>query len=126
MAAGYTVKVDGLKEFNRDVRKAEKDTRKVVRDRLREVGGVVRVDAANRLQEYDDRSARGLKVRVRAAGIFVEQSLRRTTGLRPDYGALQMTRALIPAVEATEPQMVREMEKAADELADIVEGRFSL
>ena len=126
MAAGYTVKVDGLKEFNRDVRKAEKDTRKVVRDRLREVGDVVRVDAANRLQEYDDRSARGLKVRVRAAGIFVEQSLRRTTGLRPDYGALQMTRALIPAVEATEPQMVREMEKAADELADIVEGRFSL
>lgn len=126
MPAGYTVKVDGLKDFNRDVRKAEKDTRKVVRNRLREVGEVVRVDAANRLQEYDDRSARGLKVRVRAAGIFVEQSLRKTSGLRPDFGELQMVQALLPSVQENEAEMVRQMEKAADDLADVVEGGFSL
>lgn len=118
-----TLKVDGLKEFNRDLRQAEKDTRKVVRDKLKEVGDFVRADAAGRLDEYDPRSASKLRVRVRAAGIFVEQSLRKTTGLRPDFGQLQMTRALLPAMADNEGELMQKMEGAVNDLADVVEGR---
>lgn len=121
---GVTLKVDGLKDFNRDVAKAERDTKKRVRDRLKEVGEVVRVDAAGKLSRYDEHSASKLRVRVRQAGIFVEQSLRKTTGLRPDFGELQMERALLPAMSENESEFVDRMEKVADDLADIVEGKF--
>lgn len=117
------LKVEGLKEFNRDVAKAERETKKVVRDRLKEVGDFVRVDAAGKLSQYDAYSASKLRVRVRQAGIFVEQSLRRTTGTRPDFGALQVTKALLPALAENEGELNEKMEKAADDLADVVEGK---
>ena len=44
------------------------------------------------------RTAEGFRTYVRVGGaVSVEQSLRKTTGLRPDWGALQMTEALLPA-----------------------------
>ena len=61
------------------------------------------------------------------SGVFVEQSLRKTTGHHPEYGALQMRQALIPALVSKSDEVEREMKKAADDLADIVQGsRFSL
>lgn len=121
MAQEATLKVEGLREFQRGVSKAEKDTRKAVRERLKEVGEFVRVDAMGRLSQYDERSAEKLRLRVRQAGIFVEQSLRKTTGLRPDFGELQMSRALIPALTDNEAELLRKMEAAADDLVDVVE-----
>lgn len=119
-----TVRVEGLRDFLRDTNKAEKETKKKVRDRLKEAGDVVREEASRLFSPVSAKTAGGYKVRARVSGVHVEQSLRKTTGMRPDFGALQMRRALVPALINKEDDVYREMEKAADDLADIVEGRL--
>lgn len=119
-----TVRVEGLRDFLRDTNKAEKETKKKVRDRLKEAGDVVREEASRLFSPVSAKTAAGYKVRARVSGVHVEQSLRKTTGMRPDFGALQMRRALVPALINKEDDVYREMEKAADDLADIVEGRL--
>lgn len=114
--------VKGYREFLRACAKAEKDTRKEVRAAFREVGDIVRVDAARRLDGLSPKAAAGLRTRVRQRGVSVEQSLRRTTGKRPDWGAVQMRDALLPAVEAKEDEVVAEMEHAIDRVADHFES----
>lgn len=116
------VRVKGLREFLRATAKADKETKKRIRARFREVGEIVQKDAASRFSRYDGKTAAGFKPVVRQRGVTVEQRLRKTTGKRGDFGALQMRRGLIPAVEANQNKIVDEFEKALDELADIVEG----
>jgi hypothetical protein len=67
----------------------------------------VRARASELFSRYDGRSAAGYKVRVRARGVAIEQSLRRTTGEHPQFGSLQMRTALLPAL-AEEGDNVRQ------------------
>lgn len=126
MAKGYgaqgEIVVRGLKPFLQATAKAEKETKKRIRARFREAGEIVKRDAAGKFLKYDYHTAAGFRVVVRARGVSVEQKLRRTTGKRGDFGALQMTRALIPAADEKTNKIMAEFEKALDELADIVEG----
>lgn len=76
---------------------------------LLEVGEVAKRDAATRFEEWGPENAgthaataAGFRVRIRAGGrVEIEQSLPRTTGQHPEYGALMMTKALLPARDAT-------------------------
>jgi len=63
------------------------------------------------------RTAEGFRTYVRGQGstVQVEQSLRKTTGLRPDWGALQMTEALLPARD-------EKLDEVADRIEDGVGG----
>lgn len=117
MAAG-SVKVKGLRELQRDFRAISKEASKEVRESLREAAEPVRQEAQSLFSGVDARSAAGYKVRVRQRGVAVEQSRRRTTGQHPEYGALQMRRALLPALESRENDVVEGIEKALDRLAD--------
>ena len=74
------------------------ETRRLLRPALKKAAEPVRAEAASRFARYDPRSAAGYKVRVRARGVAVEQSLKRTTGLHPQFGSLQMRQALLPAL----------------------------
>lgn len=116
-----TVRITGLREFVRALNKADKETRKLVLERLKRVGEQVRTDAARRFSPISARSAEGYRLRARVTGVFVEQSLRKTTGKHPTYGALQMRRALIPALIAHEADLQHEMGEAIDDIADILE-----
>lgn len=120
--ANGTVRVRGLKELQRTLKEADKETRKRVRDVLRETGDIVRDEGQSRFSGIDAKSAAGFKVRVRQRGVSVEQTRRKTTGKRPDYGQLQMTRALNPALEAKKDEIVRSFEEAMDKIAAIVKG----
>lgn len=121
--ATQTVRVSGLREFMRATAKADKETKKVVRDKLKEAADIVRVEASQRFSPISAKSAAGYRTRARMSGAFVEQSLRKTTGKHPTYGRLQMRRALEPALEAKSHEVEKRLEKAVDELADIMEGR---
>ena len=121
MAVGE-VRVRGYKEFLRACDHAGKDTKKFVRGAYREVGELVRVEATQLFDPYDTRSAAGYRVRVRQRGVAVEQSLRKTTGKRPDYGALQMTEALLPARQRKEHQVEAAFDTAIDKVADHFEN----
>ena len=121
MAAEYEVVVRGYKEFLRASQHAIPESRAEVRRAFREVGEFVRVRAEELFQPYSSVSASGYRVRVRQRGIAVEQSLRKTTGKRPDYGALQMREALLPARHDTYARTQQEFELALDRVADYFE-----
>lgn len=110
--------VRGYREFLHACDHAGKDSKKEVRDTFRKVGEIVRADAARLFSAVDQKSAAGYRVRVRQRGISVEQSLRKTTGKRPDYGAKQMRDALLPAAERNEDRTQHEFEAAMDRVAD--------
>ena len=125
MAAGKidnaTLVVKGYKEFLRAAKDAGSVTNREVRAAFRRSGEIVRADAAQRLTKYSTTSAAGLKVRVRQRGVAVEQSLRKTTGAHPQYGSLQMRKALLPALARNEPAVEAEFEKALDEVKAVFE-----
>ncbi len=106
-----------MRELQRDFRKIDKGLAKEVRDGLREGGDIVRVEASSRFTRYDARSAAGYKTRVRQRGVAVEQSIGRTTGKRPDFGRLQMDRALEPALEDKRDQVIDSVDKVLGRLA---------
>lgn len=89
-----------------------------MRAALREVAEPVRAEAASLFSTVDPRSAAGYRVRVRQRGVSVEQSLRKTTGQHPEYGALQMREALLPALARKEREIEQGMEEAIDRIAD--------
>ena len=115
------VRLNGYREFVRAANRTSRQARKEIKDAFRDVGEVVRVDAADRFSAYDEATARGFKVRVRERGVAVEQSIGRTTGTRPDFGGIQMTEALIPAGEDNEREIDDRMGEALDEIADYFE-----
>jgi hypothetical protein len=114
--ASSAVRVKGLRELQSALRKVNRGLNKELRAELKNVGEVVRADATSRFSGIDARSASGYKVRVRQRGVAVEQSLKRVTGRRGDYGALQMRRALLPAMASNEDEVVHRLEGMLDRL----------
>ena len=124
MADPLTLRVKGLGGLVKAADAADKETKKQVRDRLRQVAEPVRAAAASKLARYDARSASRLGISVRRAGtISVEQRLRRTTGARPQFGSLQMTKALMPALDENADMIERSFEDALDDIADVFTWR---
>ena len=114
-----SVKVRGLREFGKAVNKSGKETRKLVRNTLKPVGEIVREEAVSRFNRISPRSAKGFKTKVRrGAFVSVEQTLRKTTGKRPDFGARQRV-LLEEALEHKSGEVEREFEKAVDRVIDI-------
>lgn len=110
------VVVRGYRELLRACDRSGRETKRAVRGAFRNVGEVVRADAARDFSKFSEKSAAGFKVRVRQRGVSVEQSLRKTTGRRPDWGALQMTKALLPARAADEALIQLQFELALDKV----------
>lgn len=113
-----SVKVKGLRELQRAAAKSDKDTRTGVRRSLEHVARPVAEDARQRFSEIDPRSAAGFRPRVRPGRLVVEQRRRRTTGQHRQFGALQMTEALLPAAHAGEEQVEQAFERMLDDIAD--------
>lgn len=119
MAQGLRVK--GYRELLRACDRASKDIKREVRSALRAVGEIVRARASSLFEDASPKSAAGYRVRVRQRGVAVEQSLRRTTGTRPDFGALQMREALVPGLEDTGHEVDHRLGQALDHMEDIFE-----
>ena len=115
---GQTLRVKGYREFLRAAAQAPKDTRKEVRAAFREVGEIVRADAAQRMEDLSPKTAAGFRTSVRQKGVAVQQRLGKTTGKRPDWGGIQMNDALLPALDAKEDEVVKAMDDALDRVAD--------
>lgn len=114
-------RIYGYSELLRACAFAGHDLSRETRAVFREVGEEVRIEAASRFERYSPKSAAGFRVRVRQHGVDVEQSLRRSTGTRPDFGALNMTRGLLPALEDREASIERRTEEAIDNVVDLFE-----
>lgn len=111
------VRIRGLRELTVALRAADRDLAKGLRKELREAAKIVALEARRRFSRYDQRSAMGMSPRVRSAGMaVVEQRRSRVTGKRPDYGALQMRKAFIPALEAKRDEVEKHVEDMLDRL----------
>lgn len=117
MAQGATLQVEGLTSVLRGFHQADRDAKKLMYGELREIGNVVKRDAALFLSPVSSHSAAGFKTRVRQRGVAVEQSLRKTSGAHPEWGSYQMKHALLPALMRREDDTERAMEQAMDKMA---------
>jgi len=114
MAQGSTTAVKNLRDFMRATARAEKASRKLVREEYRAVGDIVKEEGAKLFARIDSDSAAGFRTVVRQRGVSVEQRKRKTTGTRPDYGGLQMRLALLPALDRKEEEVVEQFDRATD------------
>jgi len=102
------IELRDLDKIIRSLHELAPQVEREVKDEMRLVGGAVRDEAASLFEKYSDRA--DFRVYVRAAGLVqVEEAKRKTTGKHPEFGALQMTKALLPARDA-------KLEKAASGL----------
>jgi hypothetical protein len=109
-----TVRVHGLKDLQSALKKADGDLDKTVKDALREVGDIVKDDATGRGSRYAGIGK--YRTVVRARGVAVEQSKGKVTGLRGDFGALQMNTVLGPALDENADEVEKGAERAIDKL----------
>jgi len=110
-----------MRDFQRVCARSPAKTRAAVRDRWRPVGDIVKDDAARRMSPISRKTAAGYRSKVLQRGIVVAQSLQKVTGKRPDYGGLQMAKALRPAVNANMGKIEAATERAMDDVADYFE-----
>lgn len=94
-----TLQVTGLTELLKALHEVDRGLEKEVREGLREGGQKVQGRATARFMRYGVKTARGFRTVVRQRGVSVEQSLRKTTGLHPEWGKQQMRKGLLPALD---------------------------
>lgn len=108
----------GLREFQRAIGHAGKETKKTTRDGLKEAARPVVEAAKAKEGRWGGASIGTIGPRLTQSSIFVTQRARKVTGLRGDYGALQMRDAFLPALDENQEEVVREVEKAFDRMLD--------
>lgn len=119
-AQTQTLRVVGYTQLMSAFNAMPNEIKKDVREALRTSGERVQRDSASKTADRltSPRSAHGYRTYVRARGVSVEQSLRKTTGLRPDWGTSQMRESLVPSLIENEPNTVQDFEKAVAEIND--------
>lgn len=112
-----TVRIKGLRELNRALKNYDKDLNKDLERELLAAATLVKEDAYQRFVGVDLKSAGGFRPRIRGFGrVVVEQRYRKTTGQHPNFGSLQMRRALLPALSAQEEPVMKAVEGMLDRL----------
>lgn len=114
-AVGVVVSKKDIADLLRRTDAAGGNIKKYTRQALREAAEPIRANAAARFARYDFESAATFGVSVRKTGtITVEQRRRRTTRKHPEFGVLQMRRALIPALRDNQEEVLASVNHAVD------------
>jgi len=122
---GYEIRTKGLREFIVAADRAGYETKKLVRDELRQAAEPVRREAQQLLKELQpmpDDTRYGISVR-RVGSVTVERRRTKTTGERGDWGRIQMREALEPALDTKQGEVQSLLEAAVDRIADRLERR---
>ena len=114
-----TVRIQGINDLVRSFGRIDKNLRKEVQKELSKAAEIVRDDARARFRGVDARSAMGFRARVRTGQSYVEQRYGRTTGQHPEFGVLQMRRALLPALWSNRGKVEKSLENMLDKLANL-------
>lgn len=112
-----TVRLKGSRQLHRALKDYDNGLKLQFEAELRAAGEIVAAGAQTRFVGVDARSAAGFRSKVKGFGrVVVQQSRRRTTGNRGDFGSLQMRKALLPSLSENEPQVIRAVEGMLDRL----------
>jgi hypothetical protein len=112
--AGYSVQVEGLKELQRALKKADGDLDSDVKDELKRLGQMVVEDATGRGARYTGIGP--YKPIVKQKEVLIRQSKGKVTGQRGDFGSLQMRNVLEPALDAKSGDVERGLENMLEKL----------
>lgn len=111
---GETVRVTGYKETIRSLKDMERGTAAAIRLGLRQAAQPIADDAKQLIGAYPGASLGTIGPRVNQRGVSISQRAKKRTGHRPDFGALQMTAGLLPALDEHEDDVVRDVTEAVD------------
>lgn len=109
---GYTQTLRAINELPRAVAKG-------LRAELRHVGESIRAETAADFAETSPETASGFRTYVRLRGVSVEQSDRKTTGLRPDWGVKQQ-RDLIDNLDDKQDELVADVAVMVERVAAVL------
>lgn len=112
----FTVNVKGYREVLRALNQVDQGTRKSVLDGLKKAAEPVAADARSRLGGYAGLSTGTIAPRAVSTGVYITQKAKKTTGLRPDFGALQMRQGLLPAAYSGQEKFVEAVDDALGRL----------
>jgi hypothetical protein len=108
-----TIQVKGLREFTRALKKADSGLVKAMKSELKEAMEPVRLEAESRGARYAQIGPYKI-VPYGSGNVFVRQGMNTVTGRRPDFGALQMRRVLIPALVSKEGEILEAFEDVVE------------
>jgi hypothetical protein len=106
------VKATGLRETYLVFQKLQRSVAGEIRDEFIKIAEPVAESARERLSRYRGASVTTIRPRASSRGAFVTQVARKVTGRRPDFGALQMVKVMIPALEEHEDEIVSRADEA--------------
>lgn len=89
----------GLRETQRALGKCEGDTGKAMLLAAKVAAEPVAASARSKLARYPGASVTTVRARASVRGAFVTQGAKKVTGKRGDFGGLQMTHVLMPALD---------------------------
>lgn len=125
MAAAATIRVEGLRGLQRAAKAAGKETAREVTRALKESAGPVQA-TAERLAVDIGAGPRWSRMRIGATTtkVYVAPAARRRGGSpRPNFGGRLLGRAMMPALEQEQDEVIRAFEKALDNIADVFTWR---
>lgn len=122
MPASTAVSVRGLRELNQAFARADKDTRKFVREAEKEVAEPIRVTAehmaATNIRKIGQRWPQ-MRIGVTTKVVYVApKSKGRKGSKRKNLAGLLMDKAMQPALDRHRGRVEHDLEKALDKMAD--------
>jgi len=116
------LKVDGIRQAVERLGKARGEVERVLHESLLGVAEKIRDNATDRLRPLNSTSAEGYRVYDEGSRrIVIGQSLGRVTGNRPDWGRIQVHKALYPAIVQFRPEALRDVLAAVDQMRKEIE-----
>ena len=116
---GGGVEVKGMRALDRNLGIFDKNARKELRKQLKAIAEPIAVDVRHGVERFGARTVEGVQAGARTGMAVVRQRAKKTTGLRPDFGTLQMDVAFLPALKKNEPAAIRSIEDMLENLASI-------
>lgn len=111
------IRVMGVAEVQRAFRSVDSKLARDFGNDLKKTAEPV-VAAAKAKERWQGASISTIRARRSGVNVYVEQSARKVTGLRGDYGALQMRQALVPALDENTGKVFSEVNRVLDEYAN--------
>lgn len=115
--AGATIRIEGARQVSAAFKGIDRKLQSDFLNELKKTAQPVAEDAKGKVTRYAGASVNTIRPRRSGVRVFVEQSARKVTGKRGDFGALQMRTVLEPALEENADGVFRDVQGVLDRYA---------
>ena len=112
-----TIRVHGIREVNAAFRQIDKKLAREFGNDLKKAADPVVQGARSKETRWAGAKIETIRAKRSGPRVFVEQSAHKVTGKRPDFGALQMAEALVPALDEASGEVFDSVEQVLNKYA---------